>query len=87
MFSNAEGNTKLNQHYLGSRGESAGIVSSVGPEVTTLEIGDRVMMLGGGLVDRVNVHEMGVWKVPESFALEKAAAVPVNYGTTWFCFT
>ncbi len=65
-------------------GESAGIVSSVGPEVTTLEIGDRVMMLGGGLVDQVNVHEMGVWKVPESFALEKAAAVPVNYGTTWF---
>ena len=65
-------------------GESAGIVSAVGPEVTTLEIGDRVMMLGGGLVDQVNVHEMGVWKVPESFALEKAAAVPVNYGTTWF---
>ena len=65
-------------------GESAGIISSVGPEVTTLEIGDRVMMLGGGLVDQVNVHEMGVWKVPESFALEKAAAVPVNYGTTWF---
>ena len=64
-------------------GESAGIVSSVGPEVTTLEIGDRVMMLGGGLVDQVNVHEMGVWKVPESFALDKAAAVPVNYGTTW----
>ena len=65
-------------------GESAGIVSAVGHEVTTLEIGDRVMMLGGGLVDQVNVHEMGVWKVPESFALDKAAAVPVNYGTTWF---
>ena len=65
-------------------GESAGIVSAVGHEVTTLEIGDRVMMLGGGLVDQVNVHEMGVWKIPESFALDKAAAVPVNYGTTWF---
>ncbi len=65
-------------------GESAGIVSAVGPEVSRLEVGDRVMMLGGGLVDQVNVHERGLWKVPESFALDKAAAVPVNYGTTWF---
>ena len=65
-------------------GESAGIVSAVGQDVTTLEVGDKVMMLGGGLIDQVNVHEMGLWKIPESFAMEKAAAVPVNYGTTWF---
>ena len=65
-------------------GESAGIVSAVGSDVTTLEVGDRVMMLGGGLIDQINVHEMSLWKIPEAFDLEKAAAVPVNYGTTWF---
>ncbi len=65
-------------------GESAGVVSAVGSDVTTLKVGDRVMMLGGGLIDRINVHEMALWKIPEAFALEKAAAVPVNYGTTWF---
>ena len=43
-------------------GESAGIVSAVGQDVTTLEVGDKVMMLGGGLIDQVNVHEMGLWK-------------------------
>ena len=42
------------------------------------------MMLGGGLIERVNVRSTGVWKIPDNFAFEKAAAVPVNYGTTWF---
>ncbi len=65
-------------------GESAGVVSAVGSNVTTVKVGDKVMMLGGGLIDRINVHEMALWKIPEAFALEKAAAVPVNYGTTWF---
>ena len=42
------------------------------------------MMLGGGLIERVNARSTGVWKIPDNFAFEKAAAVPVNYGTTWF---
>ena len=65
-------------------GESAGIVTKIGDGVTDIEPGDRVMMLGGGLIERVNVRSTGVWKIPDNFAFEKAAAVPVNYGTTWF---
>lgn len=65
-------------------GESAGVVTATGPNVSSLKIGDRVMMLGGGLIEQINVLEMGVWKIPDSFQMEKAAAVPVNYGTTWF---
>ena len=65
-------------------GESAGIVTKIGDGVTDIALGDRVMMLGGGLIERVNVRSTGVWKIPDNFAFEKAAAVPVNYGTTWF---
>ena len=37
------------------------------------------------LIERVNVERStGVWKIPDNFAFEKAAAVPVRYGTTWF---
>ena len=65
-------------------GESAGIVTKIGDRVTDIALGDRVMMLGGGLIERVNVRSTGVWKISDNFAYEKAAAVPVNYGTTWF---
>ena len=65
-------------------GESAGRVLAVGDGVDTLAVGDRVMMLGGGLVEQVEVPAGGLWKLPDSFPSEKAAAVPINSGTTWF---
>ena len=65
-------------------GESAGVVNAIANDVKDFGIGDRVMMLGGGLVEKVNTSSFGLWKIPENFAFEKAAAVPVNYGTTWF---
>tara|TARA_B100001559_G_C16418828_1_gene584067 strand:+ start:48 stop:1022 length:975 start_codon:yes stop_codon:yes gene_type:complete len=65
-------------------GESAGVVTALGDKVKDFVVGDRVMMLGGGLVEKVNVSSFGIWKIPDNFAVEKAAAVPVNYGTTWF---
>ena len=65
-------------------GESAGHVLEVGEGVDTLVAGDRVMMLGGGLVEQVETPAGGLWKLPDSFPSAKAAAVPINYGTTWF---
>lgn len=65
-------------------GESAGRVLEVGDGVTDLNVGDRVMMLGGGLMEQVEIPASGLWKLPENFSSEKAAAVPINYGTTWF---
>ncbi len=65
-------------------GESAGRVVELGEGVDALAVGDRVMMLGGGLVEEVEVRADSLWKIPASFASEKAAAVPINYGTTWF---
>jgi NADPH2:quinone reductase len=65
-------------------GESAGTVVEVGNNVQGLAVGDRVMMLGGGLVERVHMPEGGLWKLPHGFSTDKAAATPINYGTTWF---
>lgn len=65
-------------------GESAGVVSAVGDGVDNLAVGDRVMMMGGGLKEKHLVSATGCWKLPDGFSNAKAAAVPVNYGTTWF---
>lgn len=65
-------------------GESAGKIAAVGPGVTDVAVGDRVMMLGGGLMEQVTTSAAGLWKLPDGFDATKAAAVPVNYGTTWF---
>lgn len=65
-------------------GESAGTVTAVGDGVENVAVGDRVMMLGGGAVEQVTVPTPGLWKLPDAFPADKAAAVPVNYGTTWF---
>ena len=65
-------------------GESAGRVDAVGERVTSLSEGDRVAMLGGGLVETVQKPATELFKLPEGFATDKAAAVPINYATTWF---
>jgi NADPH:quinone reductase-like Zn-dependent oxidoreductase len=58
--------------------EVAGEVVAKGASVRGLEVGDRVFGLvgGGGLADRVVVHERHVTRVPDSLSDEGAAAVP-----------
>ena len=65
-------------------GESAGRVVAVGADVTSVGVGDRVTMLGGGLVETVQKPAAEVFKLPDGFATDKAAALPINYATTWF---
>ncbi|MDH3707078.1 MAG: NADPH:quinone oxidoreductase family protein [Acidimicrobiia bacterium] len=65
-------------------GESAGTVAAVGDQVEGIEVGQRVMAMGGGLEEQAVVNASSVWPVPDNLASPKAAAIPVNYGTTWF---
>ncbi len=65
-------------------GESAGTVVEIGAGVDNVAPGDRVMMFGGGLVEQAQLPAGGLWKLPENFSTDKAAATPINYGTTWF---
>jgi NADPH:quinone reductase len=63
--------------------EVAGVVAAVGERVRAWRAGDRVFGLvgGGGLADRVAVHERHVTAIPDSLADDVAAAVPEAYIT------
>jgi NADPH:quinone reductase len=63
--------------------EVAGVVAATGTGVRSWKPGDRVFGLvgGGGLADRVVVHERHVAAVPGNLADDVAAAVPEAYIT------
>ena len=63
--------------------EVAGTVTAAGADVTGHEVGDRVFGIvgGGGLADRVVVHERHVAAVPDGLSDEAAAAVPEAFVT------
>ena len=63
--------------------EVAGVVAAAGDAVRAWHVGDRVFGLvgGGGLADRVVVHERHVTAIPASLADDVAAAVPEAYMT------
>jgi NADPH:quinone reductase-like Zn-dependent oxidoreductase len=63
--------------------EVAGVVMAVGTQVRGFAEGDRVFGLvgGGGLADRVVVHERHVTRVPGVLADDEAAAVPEAFIT------
>jgi len=63
--------------------EVAGVVDAVGPGVQAWRAGDRAFGIvgGGGLADRVCVHERHVAAIPAGLADDVAAAVPEAYIT------
>ena len=65
--------------------EVAGEVTEVAGDVTTVQVGDRVMAgtRFGGYAEEVVVAASDVIPVPDRLSLEEAAAIPVNYATAW----
>ena len=63
--------------------EISGIVRELGPEVTSLAIGDRVVAFTGfgGYAEQVVVDVERVWTLPEDISFDAAAAMPVTYLT------
>lgn len=62
--------------------ESSGIVSRVGPEVTDLWVGDRVMLLGdGSFGSHVVTPERLCARIPTSLDFEDAASMPAVFAT------
>jgi len=64
-------------------GETAGRVLAVGDGVGGFAPGDRVVGLGGGLAERVVLRAGTAVRLPDDVGYAVAAALPVNYGTTW----
>ena len=66
-------------------GEAAGVVSVVGPGVTSLAVGDRVAvtMLYGAFAEKVVVPELAVTKLPDAVSFEVGAATLLTYLTTY----
>ncbi|QLQ35709.1 type I polyketide synthase [Micromonospora robiginosa] len=71
------------QEVLGSEG--AGVVREVGPGVTDLKPGDRVMGIFAGSFATVAVtdHRM-VTRIPDGWSYAEAAGVPVVFLTAWY---
>ncbi|MFE0901480.1 SDR family NAD(P)-dependent oxidoreductase, partial [Streptomyces smyrnaeus] len=68
---------------LGSEG--AGTVTEVGPGVSGLAVGDRVMGLFEGAFGPLAVADARMLtRVPEGWGWREAAAVPVVFATAWF---
>ncbi len=63
--------------------EVSGIISSIGKEVSSLKIGQRVVaaMPTGGQKSKVCVKESRVILLPDEMELDSAAAMPVIYLT------
>ena len=65
-------------------GETAGTVAALGDGVEGCSVGQRVVFTGGGLAETVVVPTASTFVVPDSVSAATAAAIPINYGTTWF---
>jgi len=65
--------------------EFSGEVTSLGSDVSKLQIGDRIcgLLSGGGYAEYVTIHEdMGI-EIPESMSYEEAAAIPEVFLTAF----
>ncbi|MGW9602531.1 type I polyketide synthase, partial [Streptomyces albidoflavus] len=68
--------------------EAAGFVTAVGPEVTGLSVGDRVMgMVPGGLATETLIDERFLTRVPGEWSDEDAASVPLVFLTAYYALT
>ncbi|MEW1614264.1 MULTISPECIES: type I polyketide synthase [unclassified Streptomyces] len=68
----------------GQGGEGAGVVTEVGPGVTDLSPGDRVLGLFSGIGPTTVTDRRLVCPIPEGWSYRQAAAVPVAYLTAYY---
>jgi NADPH2:quinone reductase len=69
-------------------GEIAGVVDAVGPGVTSVAPGARVVALApyGGYAEQLVAPELGLLPMPDGLAFDLAASALTTYGTTQYAF-
>ncbi|MDC1173908.1 alcohol dehydrogenase catalytic domain-containing protein [Bacteriovoracaceae bacterium] len=67
--------------------EVSGVVTHIGAEVKDFQVGDQVLAgtKFGGYSSHVKVLPYQVIKIPSHLSLEEAAALPVNFITSYLC--
>ncbi len=66
--------------------EVAGTVSAIGPDVTSIKVGERVAVLStlGAYAEKVAADEASVMKLPDGISGEDACALMCGYGTSHY---
>lgn len=66
--------------------EVAGIISSIGKNITKWKVGDSVMALSwlGGYAEKVAVVEKNIYPMPKGMSFEEAAGFIVTYQSSYF---
>src|SRR5262249_23682378 len=64
----------------------AGVVAALGPKVTNLRVGDRVLAMAeqGGYAEVVTVRAEQCYRLPASMSFTEAASMSLVYDTAWF---
>ena len=67
-------------------GESAGIISEVGKDVTKFKVGDKVFAMTGtgAFAEKILAHEASCMLIPDSMDYDSAAALSMTYGTSLY---
>ena len=67
-------------------GECAGVVAAVGAKVSRFKVGDKVLSAGGSgaFCQRIAVHELGAFPMPDGLSFEQAAGVSITYFTSYY---
>jgi len=67
-------------------GECAGVVAAVGAKVSRFKVGDKVLSAGGSgaFCQRIAVHELGAFPMPDVLSFEQAAGVSITYFTSYY---
>jgi NADPH2:quinone reductase len=65
---------------------SAGVVTALGEEVTSLRVGDRVLAMAeqGGYAEAVTVRADQCYRLPPPMSFTEAASLSLVYDTAWF---
>nr|XP_053653541.1 synaptic vesicle membrane protein VAT-1 homolog [Cherax quadricarinatus] len=67
--------------------ECAGVVTAVGTNVSTVKVGDRVVVhcpKGGACAEQIIVDEDSLMVIPDDMTFEMAASFTINYLTAYF---